>query len=306
MLGGKISPLTEYQNTDPGVRSSTRMKKKVERYGEIIEYMASPRSNNIVHSVKPQKSLDNIDHDDSKLLHEWTDSQKKSLAIAMAKTDPRAKNYWQQVAKLVPGKSAGECFDRSFIDHPTPQEPIARNRNRRNHVKSDSPIAKMSDLDVVAPIFESTAPQNPKRKNAAARTIAARKIAREARWKYRAAELGVDVSENPSLSETHVDGTDDIKNAQNELVKRMKDQKHFDSYIERHLKRRPKGGSVGLSAGSITASKSKSIASSAMQDMNKAALASVASWPNSDILEDGDELDDESGDEEERDNYFEL
>ena len=51
--------------------------------------------------------------------------------------DPTAANYWQLVAKKVPGKTANECYAKMFESHPTPQEKNARARRYLGSLDED-------------------------------------------------------------------------------------------------------------------------------------------------------------------------
>lgn len=52
----------------------------------------------------------------------WTEEQEVALSRAQLQVDPTVKNFWQEVARLVPGKkTADECFQKHFQRHPTPK-----------------------------------------------------------------------------------------------------------------------------------------------------------------------------------------
>jgi len=50
----------------------------------------------------------------------WTPQQIQSLTMAQLQVDPTCRNFWQEVAKYVPGKTPDECFAKHFQKHPTP------------------------------------------------------------------------------------------------------------------------------------------------------------------------------------------
>ncbi|KDP32158.1 hypothetical protein JCGZ_12619 [Jatropha curcas] len=60
----------------------------------------------------------------------WTKEQEMALqrAYFVAKPTP---NFWKKVSKLVPGKSAQDCFDKVNSDHITPPQPLPRSRAKR-------------------------------------------------------------------------------------------------------------------------------------------------------------------------------
>jgi len=51
---------------------------------------------------------------------EWSEEQVLALQEAQVEVDPAADKYWQRVAARVPGRSADECYEKLFEDHPTP------------------------------------------------------------------------------------------------------------------------------------------------------------------------------------------
>mgnify|MGYP002010574368 CR=1 FL=1 len=55
---------------------------------------------------------------------------------AQVEVDPAAKNYWQRVAARVPGRSADECYEKLFEDHPTPPRE-ARGAVARHYLGGD-------------------------------------------------------------------------------------------------------------------------------------------------------------------------
>jgi hypothetical protein len=50
----------------------------------------------------------------------WTAEQVAALHRGWLKVAPDAKNFWQKVAAMVPGRSANECFNKIYEKHPTP------------------------------------------------------------------------------------------------------------------------------------------------------------------------------------------
>ncbi|XP_060217502.1 uncharacterized protein LOC132644872 [Lycium barbarum] len=70
----------------------------------------------------------------------WTNEQELALQSAYfaAKATP---NFWKKVAKLVPGKSAKDCFDKIHSDFMTPPQPQPRSRVKKMNTSSLSPCA---------------------------------------------------------------------------------------------------------------------------------------------------------------------
>ncbi|KAE8709596.1 DNA binding protein, putative isoform 1 [Hibiscus syriacus] len=60
----------------------------------------------------------------------WTREQELILQKAYLSAKPTP-NFWKKVSKLVPGKSAQDCFDKIHSDHLTPTQPQPRSRSKR-------------------------------------------------------------------------------------------------------------------------------------------------------------------------------
>ncbi|KAL4378707.1 hypothetical protein GQ457_02G015740 [Hibiscus cannabinus] len=70
----------------------------------------------------------------------WTKEQELILQRAYFSAKPTP-NFWKKVSKLVPGKSAQDCFDKIHSDHLTPVQPQPRSRSKRKDI---SPIEHLS------------------------------------------------------------------------------------------------------------------------------------------------------------------
>ncbi|GMI67228.1 hypothetical protein HRI_000392100 [Hibiscus trionum] len=70
----------------------------------------------------------------------WTREQELALQRAYFAAKPTP-NFWKKVSKLVPGKSAQDCFDRIHTNHLTPTPPKPRSRAKRKNL---SPIEHLS------------------------------------------------------------------------------------------------------------------------------------------------------------------
>ncbi|OWM85438.1 uncharacterized protein LOC116194822 [Punica granatum] len=81
----------------------------------------------------------------------WTKEQEAALerAYLAAKVTP---SFWKKVSKLVPGKSAQECFDKFNSDLPTPQ-PRSRSRAAKTRTSQSerSPLSASKILEPVKP-----------------------------------------------------------------------------------------------------------------------------------------------------------
>lgn len=54
----------------------------------------------------------------------WTAEQRAALQRAFLTVQPSQRNFWQHVAKQVPGKTALECCNCKFDELPTPVEKV--------------------------------------------------------------------------------------------------------------------------------------------------------------------------------------
>ncbi|XP_010530509.1 PREDICTED: uncharacterized protein LOC104807095 [Tarenaya hassleriana] len=70
----------------------------------------------------------------------WAKEQELALQKAYFTAKP-SPNFWKKVSKLVPGKSAQECFDRVHSDLITPRQPQPRSRAKKVNL---SPIPQFS------------------------------------------------------------------------------------------------------------------------------------------------------------------
>ncbi|GMI67979.1 hypothetical protein HRI_000467200 [Hibiscus trionum] len=70
----------------------------------------------------------------------WTREQELILQRAYFSAKPTP-NFWKKVSKLVPGKSAQDCFDKIHSDHLTPVQPQPRSRSKGKNL---SPIEHLS------------------------------------------------------------------------------------------------------------------------------------------------------------------
>ncbi|CAH9139188.1 unnamed protein product [Cuscuta epithymum] len=77
----------------------------------------------------------------------WTKEQELALrrAYISAKATP---HFWKKVAKMVPGKSAQECFDRIHSDHMTPPQPCQRSRAKQ---ATSLPLSSLSSSKLLQP-----------------------------------------------------------------------------------------------------------------------------------------------------------
>ncbi|KAE8694058.1 DNA binding protein, putative isoform 1 [Hibiscus syriacus] len=74
------------------------------------------------------------------VLQGWTREQELTLQRAYFSAKPTP-NFWKKVSKLVPGKSAQDCFDRIHTNHLTPTPTAPRSKAKRVNL---SPIEHLS------------------------------------------------------------------------------------------------------------------------------------------------------------------
>ncbi|KAL8117863.1 uncharacterized protein LOC141723404 [Apium graveolens] len=79
----------------------------------------------------------------------WTKEQNEALQKAYYAANPTP-HFWKKVAKMVPGKSAQDCFNRIHADHLTPRQAQPRSRAR---LPKSSPLAYSASklLDSIRP-----------------------------------------------------------------------------------------------------------------------------------------------------------
>ncbi|KAL0382081.1 UNVERIFIED_CONTAM: hypothetical protein Scaly_0495400 [Sesamum calycinum] len=69
--------------------------------------------------------------EECEIVQGWTKEQELALQRAYFTAKPTP-HFWKKVAKMVPGKSAEECFDRIQSDLLTPSQPRTRSRAKKN------------------------------------------------------------------------------------------------------------------------------------------------------------------------------
>ncbi|KAJ6995397.1 hypothetical protein NC653_018000 [Populus alba x Populus x berolinensis] len=70
------------------------------------------------------------DEANKRAVQEWTKEQEMVLQRAYFTTKPTP-HFWKKVSKLVPGKSAQDCFEKVNSDHMTPPQALRRSRAKR-------------------------------------------------------------------------------------------------------------------------------------------------------------------------------
>ena len=140
---------------------------------------------------------------------DWSKAQIEAMQGAQVVLDPTAANYWQLVAKKVPGKTANECYAKMFESHPTPQEKNARARRY------------LGSLD------EDGGPAGPKVKKATKGAV--KKRMRSERWQKRQAVAGIE-----STSDSSDIGDDD------NFFQTVENQARADQYMDKFKRQQVK------------------------------------------------------------------
>ncbi|PNS91884.1 hypothetical protein POPTR_018G000700v4 [Populus trichocarpa] len=132
------------KSDDEGVSSSNKVKGEVEtsnRRGVIIGLEASKARVSAVGICETKKleiaTADNnhrkrerAEGANKRAVEGWTKDQEMALQRAFFTAKPTP-NFWKKVSKLVPGKSAQDCFDKVNSDHMTLPQTFPRSRAKR-------------------------------------------------------------------------------------------------------------------------------------------------------------------------------
>ncbi|KAA6420549.1 MAG: hypothetical protein FRX49_09710 [Trebouxia sp. A1-2] len=181
----------------------------------------------------------------------WSEDQKAALQKAYLTVKPSQRNFWQHVAKLVPGRTALECCNCKFDELPTPVE----------KVKQTARSAAAKDSSPIRPPALKVAGGRVRKPSAAA----TKQWARQVRWQQRAQEQSDDDSPQPAAQTTGLHrqrsnlGNSQRASATSTLLAAIHKQDKADKYIDRIL--RKQGGrlhklkAVPVAAASLQASK---------------------------------------------------
>ncbi|GFP86318.1 hypothetical protein PHJA_000775600 [Phtheirospermum japonicum] len=116
-----------------------------------------------------------VDEDCDFTIKGWSENQELALRRAYFTAKPTP-HFWKKVAKMVPGKSAEDCFNKIHSDHLTPSEPKTRSRANK---KQPSPVS-YSASKLLSPAGTKPRRQRPER-----RTLLAQKTVRHLLQKQR-------------------------------------------------------------------------------------------------------------------------
>nr|CAD1833384.1 unnamed protein product [Ananas comosus var. bracteatus] len=94
-------------------------------------------------SVEAEPEVERSETEQCCGLEEWTEEQDTALQRAYLSAKP-SPHFWKKVAKMVPGKSAEECFNRIHADLATPPPNQPRSRSIKIH---NSPTENFNLLD---------------------------------------------------------------------------------------------------------------------------------------------------------------
>ncbi|KAL3650223.1 hypothetical protein CASFOL_006626 [Castilleja foliolosa] len=168
-------------------RSSTRTKtiRSVEKAKVVIseerkvvedgELCRSKRDVKKVQIVGEKRKRQQVNEDCVHFSKGWSEEQELALRRAYFTAKPTP-HFWKKVARMVPGKSAKDCFTKIHSDQLTPSEPKPRSRANR---KQPSPVSYSASK-----LLNPTEPK-PKRQRPQRRTLLAQKTVRHLLQKQR-------------------------------------------------------------------------------------------------------------------------
>jgi len=157
----------------------------------------------------------------------WTAEQVASLHRGWLEVAPNAKNFWQKVAAMVPGRSANECFNKMYEKHPTPPAK-----------KITAAGAAGGGRKLLAAVRggNKEAPEQPIKVGGTSKQAvqnAVRKVARQQRLQQRAEEIAAT-------------GTGGVGgNKEGVTLEISEEQQHRDKYIDQILRKR-RGRALGM------------------------------------------------------------
>ncbi|KAG2329093.1 hypothetical protein Bca52824_000273 [Brassica carinata] len=99
----------------------------------------------------------------------WTEELELALQGAYLTVKP-SPNFWKKVSKMVPGKSAQECFDRVNADLITPRQPQPRSRAKMSNL-SPIPHFSLSASKLLKPISPTKAKIRQRKGNLSKKAI---------------------------------------------------------------------------------------------------------------------------------------
>jgi len=162
----------------------------------------------------------------------WTAEQVASLHRGWLEVAPNAKNFWQKVAAMVPGRSANECFNKMYEKHPTP--PAKKNVGGGGGGGGRKLLAAVRGGGAGA--VNNDAPGQPKKIGGASKQAvqnAVRKVARQERLQQRAEEISATAAGGGGGNKKGV------------ALEISEEQQHRDKYIDQILRKR-RGRALGM------------------------------------------------------------
>lgn len=193
----------------------------------------------------------------------WSQEQVFALQKAQLLVDPSAPNFWSKVAKHVPGKTATECFHKSFDEVPTPE--TKKSKQRRGNIGSPEKRANAA--------VQSAVPKGKKRPlTGKAAMVAARKYGRGLRYQQKAKDVGYSDDAYAYLEGAEcVENTggnslfsaEQIEEEKSRVQEDMEHRMRMDGYVEGLLKKKgQKKAGTGNAARSSQGSKAVEVAAS--------------------------------------------
>lgn len=168
----------------------------------------------------------------------WSQEQIHALQKAQLLVDPSTPNFWSKVAKYVPGKSATECFHKSFDEVPTPES----KKRKQRPGNTSSPVKRANAA------LQSAIPKGRKRPlTGKAAMVAARKYGRGMRYQQKAKDVGYSDDAYAYLEGAKTTGkadgnsyfsTEKLEEEKERVQEDMEHRMRMDGYVEGLLKKK--------------------------------------------------------------------
>lgn len=142
---GRPRRFGEYEGDDdsayvPTPATETISKKRPSRRNPAKKEMPKPRNMKEVQEEARESEIDT---------NQWTKQEILILREAQNEVDPKSYSYWQDVADLVPGRSAEECQEKWFSLAKTPN--VRQKKKKEKEASKETPMSPEDD-----DIFDAT------------------------------------------------------------------------------------------------------------------------------------------------------
>lgn len=255
----------------PGKRARKTQESPVASLAPVAEEEPTPHGTEAAGVLKDSDGDSEEEEEEQMDESGWRVSEVEALYAAHARIKPTAPNFWQKVAKHVPGRSSNECFTRFFATHPTPAPAgaKAKTKTKANGDGRDGGSAarggRASDPPNPAAAIAAAAPPPP-RGGRGTTVTAVRKRARELHEETRAADAAHAAEVlGPAAARGTEGGGGAATLSGSDVLRRPEDRSNANAYIEGYLKRTAAGkrkqqraaaaGGAGGSGGAASSAK---------------------------------------------------